>query len=1306
MPRFRMVYVSITENEPDQIKRVAEGLGEEFGLEVDFYGIYGEDADDDPLVFHELVERSKRADFVYVRCMGDINRFRKWERYEAVLKDIRGFPAVYSGNPEVNVMLRDLFRGDESEYRELFSYVRDRCPENDKGIIQWGMHKLGFIQKRPDPPIAHRLFGIYHKGMPSDISLDDYLSTLDPGKFTIGVVFSASSWVYGMLEHVDALVEEVERQGMNAIPLFLSGFSKEMEGGVAGVLKRHFTKDGKPLVSAIISTSRLTLDDPDHDRCLDEWNFYRNNLNVPVLFGLGVYGKYHDFEDDKVGLAKRDMQMNVIYPELEGCIIGVPIACKARIEGTSRYIPIQERLERMAGMAKAWGRLGSKPASERKVAILMWQSRPDSGCIGGAAGLDTPESVADILKRLSSEGYVVDGVPADGRALIEEILDGVTNNLDGLSSSVIRDKAADLVPGKRYRGQFIRIPAWDQEQMRKDWGEPPGTICVDKGDVIVPGIIKGNVFIGYQPLRGWADKMEQNIHDPVMFAQHQYLAYYKWLKESFGADMIFHMGTHGTIEWLPGKNVGMSGKCDPDVVLDGIPNIYPYVIDDPGEGIQCKRRIESVLIGHMPPTMARADSYQELDEVNVLLQDLLKLGRDVSPERRRQAVSDIYEAAKRNNLLKDLEITDENDPGPDGFEDYLVPLHEYIEEVKDALVRSDMHILGRVPREGHFDEMVYSITRLDNGDVKSLRDAYAAYQGFDIQEALESPAEMRPNGEVNSEAVARVDGELMDLLTWMREDGYDFERTMAHIGHDASDDLKRTLEYVCDVLVPNIRRMEDEIGHMSDGLKGEHVVPGPSGAPTRGGASILPMGRNFFSLDPDSIPTHTAWEIGKRMADQMVQRYVEENGAYPREIGFVIWATDTMKTYGDDVAYIFWLLGVRPVWARTGGQVIDLEAVPLSELGRPRVDVTVNITGLFRDTFPNLIDLIDQAVNLVASLDESDDDNALAANLRRDVVEGMASGLASDEARRRAAVRIFGAPPGGYGTGVNHAVGASSWNTVQDLADVYLDWCSNGYSRGRFGEKMRDEFVRRFSSVEVTVKNMPDREIDLLDCDDVYEYLGGMNAFVRAYGKHKDTFSTYMGDDSDPKKSRLRSTKQELRYVFRSKVLNPKFINGLKEHGYRGAGDMASITEYTMAWDATSDVGEDWMYEGLADKFLLDKDTKEWMMDCNPYAMMSIINRLEEAISRGLWDATDEYKEKLEALSLELEDKIEDITDRRGHRHGGRALGMVKYRRALPSATGVSGRSAIVAVGDVASPGRTGAGAERAGSEVLYTAIL
>ena len=333
-----------------------------------------------------------------------------------------------------------------------------------------------------------------------------------------------------------------------------------------------------------------------------------------MVYGQNVQGKYQDFEEDKIGMQKRDMQMNVIYPELEGCILGVPFAYKVRTRGTSRLIPVQDRIEHLVRLAKGWGKLWSKPVEERRVAILMWQSRPNSGCIGNAAGLDTPESVSEILKRLDSLGYKVENVPADGRALIEEILDGVTNDLDNMSIELMREKAVDLVSEKDYRKQFESIQKWDQEQMIKDWGQPPGEICTDGERLVIPGIIKGNVFIGYQPLRGWAEKMEADIHDPVMFAQHQYLAYYRWLKDVFKADMIFHMGTHGTIEWLPGKNVGLSEKCDPDLVLDAIPNIYPYIIDDPGEGIQCKRRIESALIGHMPPTMARADSYPELAE--------------------------------------------------------------------------------------------------------------------------------------------------------------------------------------------------------------------------------------------------------------------------------------------------------------------------------------------------------------------------------------------------------------------------------------------------------------------------------------------------------------------------------------------------------------------------------------------------------------------------------------------------------------------------------------------------------------------
>jgi cobaltochelatase CobN len=459
-----------------------------------------------------------------------------------------------------------------------------------------------------------------------------------------------------------------------------------------------------------------------------------------------------------------------------------------------------------------------------------------------------------------------------------------------------------------------------------------------------------------------------------------------------------------------------------------------------------------------------------------------------------------------------------------------------------------------------------------------------------------------------------------------------------------TDDLRQSVEYICGRLAGNIRRMTDEMDNIIHACDGGYVLPGPSGAPTRGNAHILPMGRNYYGIDPDIVPPRSSWEIGKKMADQMIQRYVDEKGCYPREIAFIIWATDTIKTNGDDVAYILWLMGVRPVWSSVGGQVVDLEVIPVSELGRPRIDVTVRITGLFRDAFPNLIDLIDDAVHLVAELDEDENDNYLAANLRRDIVESMASGMAVDEARRTNSVRIFGCPPGAYGAGVNYAIESGDWKTMQDLADIYIAWGSYAYGRGMSGVSMRDQFVKRFSKVGVTVKNVPDREIDVLDVDDFYSYLGGLNAFVKTYG-NKDVVSV-MGDGSDPDKVKIRDSKEELRFVYRSKILNPKFISGLKNHGFRGVSEVASLTEFTFGWDATSDIADDWMYEGLAEKYLFDPDTRAWMEENNPHAMMEMINRLMEAYERGMWEAKPETLEKLKDLYLDLEERIEELQDR------------------------------------------------------------
>ncbi|MBQ6548204.1 MAG: cobaltochelatase subunit CobN, partial [Candidatus Methanomethylophilaceae archaeon] len=852
------------------------------------------------------------------------------------------------------------------------------------------------------------------------------------------------------------------------------------------------------------------------------------------------------------------------------------------------------------------------------------------------------ESVVSIIRRMKESGYTVDHVPKDSKELIDECLSNVTNDFNWMNDSEILDKCIDTVGREQYGGWFGGIPEFNRKKMIEHWGEAPGTVTTVGDRMIIPGVMNGNILISYQPLRAWSEKSDSLYHDPVLSPPHQYLAYYRWLKEVWGADAVVHMGTHGSLEWLPGKTVGLSAKCYPDLILNSIPDIYPYMIDDPGEGIQAKRRAEAVLIGHLHATMARADGYEDLEKLNDLIQEYIRMG-PASNERKDMILKDIYDEAVKLNILGD--IFDEQQT-PESLRENIWNLHDYLTEIKDALIRDGLHILGHVPSGERFIESLYSLTRLRNGEIPSLRESLLSYMGYDPDAVRDDPSGTS-KGKLNSDILSESDDRVMGILRALDSEGYDTEKGLQSVKDiigGMSDDIERTVRYICTTLVKNLRGTSGELDNLMHALDGGYVLPGPSGAPTRGNADILPTGRNYYGIDPDTIPTRSSWEIGKKMADQMIERYVNDKGEYPKEIGFIIWATDTYKNDGDDVAYILWLMGVRPVWSKNGPQVCGLEVVPLKELGRPRLDVTVRITGLFRDTFPNLIDLIDDAVKLVSGLDEADKDNQLAANLRKDIIEGIAEGLTEDEARKRSSVRIFGCPPGAYGPGINHAVESSDWKTVQDLADIYITWGSSAYGRGHSGESMKDEFVKRFSKVGVTVKNMPDREIDLFDIDDVYGYLGGLNAFVRTYGR-KDAVS-YMGDGSNPENTKVRSASEESKFVFRSKILNPKYIDGMMQHGYRGAAEMANLTEYVFGWDATSDIIEKWMYDGIAEKYLLDEKVKEWMLDVNPPAMKDILDRLYEAIDRGMWDADDDMKQKLKDLYFEMEDRIEEVTDR------------------------------------------------------------
>ena len=1244
---MRIVYVSVQSMDARNMEKPVSETARETGWNVDLYCINGDEADDDPLIYHELARRTLAADLVIMRCMTEPGKMKRFDRYEQVLKECPGYAMVYAGNMEVRLMYRDLFKGSDEDFVRLGEYLRNRGSENDRSIVKWLHHALTGEGDVPDP-VTVRRNGIHHPDVDPDITLDDYLRQhIVPGRPTIGILYGANLWIYNDQAHIDSLIRELESRGMNVIPVFFTAVTNSMKDGegAAGVFRRFFMDGGQSRVDAVIMATPFS--QLNNSRSCsgvstpDDQNFYRTLTDVPVIQTMMCNGHFSDYEESASGLSKGEIVASVFWPEIDGQIITVPIGS---IEGGAmgrRHSPIPDRVSHLANVACGWARLRHKPRSERRVAILMYQSRPESGRIGSAAGLDTIESVSDMLIRLQKEGYTLDHVPGNGKALIEEVLDNITNDLEWSSSERIREKAVALVGKSRYLEHYGEVPEFDRKRMEETWGEPPGSVSVDDGRMVIPGLLNGNILIGYQPLRSWADQMESVYHDPVTPMPHQYLEFYRWLRDDFQADIVFHMGTHGTLEWLPGKSVGLSGKCFPDLVLDGMPNIYPYVIDDPGEGIQCKRRSESVLIGHMCPTMARAGSYDELSEVDNALQEYFKARASVGREKRMSMVSEILEAARKAELLNDIHLDPET--SAEEFEGHLEDLHEYLTEVKDALVRDGLHILGRPPEGERMDEAVYTMMRLANGSVPSLRASFFASKGLDLDALLRDPSGTT-GGELNSIIIDNTDKELMDAIRSARGSDADGAVSIFSSVTGMTPDLEESARYAFGTLVPNLLRMTDEMDSIMRGCDGKYVMPGPSGAPTRGNAGILPMGRNFYGVDPDIIPPRSSWEIGKKMADQMIQRYMDEKGCYPREVGFVIWATDTMKTNGDDVAYILWLMGIRPVWSGSGGQVIGLEVVPLSELGRPRIDVTVRITGLFRDTFPNLIDLIDDAVKMAADLDESEEENCLAANLRKDMIDAMADGLTVDEARRRSSIRIFGSPPGGYGPGVNHAIETGDWKTVQDLADIYIAWGSYAYGRGISGESMKDEFVRRFSKVGVTVKNMPDREIDLLDIDDVYGYLGGMSSFIRAYG-NKDAISV-MGDGSDPDRPKLRGTKDELQYVYRTKVLNPKFVEGLKRHGYRGVTEVAKLTEYTFGWDATADAVDDWMYEKLAERYLFDDDTRQWMEDENPHAMMDMMDRLFEAVNRGMWDVNPETLEKLKGIYLDLEEMIEDVNDR------------------------------------------------------------
>lgn len=1120
--------------------------------------------------------------------------------------------------------------GGEHNYYNLWQYVEAVLCGEENGV---------------EPPKPVHWCGIFHpKAQDAYTDLAAYKRDYcSPNKPTVGILFYRDEWVWGDLGYQTALIEAIEAQGMNAICVFSNGMPVAELGmpSLTQVFDSFFQENGLPAIDVLINVMKFSMTSSG-SISVD----YFKKWNVPVLEGYTIMTPVSEWENSLEGMNAMEVSIAISMPELDGIVHGVPVAAKKVLEnGDVRYLPITERVERMVSKAKKWALLRRKENSEKRIAIIFHNYPPRNSNIGSALGLDTIESIRRTLQLMQERGYKVEVIPEDTKEFIRELTANATNDIALLTEKQLQ--RAQKVTKEEYLRFFASQPQKIQEQLVKDWGEAPGTVMEYDGSLLVPGTMNGNVYVTVQPPRGFGADPEKIYHSPYCAPTHHYLAFYYWVRDIWKADAVAHIGTHGSLEWLPGKNAGLNNTCYPDAALGDLVNIYPYNMTITGEGIQAKRRGSACLIEHLPAPQSRAGVYDELEELEKLMDEYVHFEK-TQPEKL-DAIAELVRAkAIEANLQDEIEYN-EDEP----FGEYIQRLHSYISDLKNLEVHIGLHILGQPPEEERLTEFMWLLTRLDNGDVPSLNQTLAGYYGFDYYELLDNSGSVYESLNITYGALLdKMYQQSREIILLLQSQDFvpaAVENVLAlEWVQTGSAEFKAQLEqvcnYICNSIYPNLLLTKQEQDNLLGGFEAQYVEPGPSGAPSSGGADLLPTGRNFYGVDPRTLPTPAAWEIGKELGDQVIERFIAEEGHYPENIGIVLWSGANMRSHGQCVAEFLYLLGIRPVYQRGSMRVRDLEVIPLAELKRPRIDVTARISGLFRDTMPNVMQLLDKAVLKAASLDEDMEMNFVRKHVVEDTKElEEQEQMSHEDAWRQAAFRIFGDEQGVYGAGVAALLEAKNWDTIDDIADVYVRWGAHAYGGKTKGKFLPQQFRKRMGSLDITIKNEDNHETNMLSSDDYNAYHGGMIAAVRSIKGSAPR--SYCGDSTDRSRVTMHSVQEEAKRIFRSEAINPKYIAGMMEHGYKGAADMANMIAHSFQWDATSAVMEDWMYEQYAEKYTFDPKVQEWLRDVNPWALQRMAEILLEAEQRGLWQAKPETKAELQEIYLSIEGEIEERAD-------------------------------------------------------------
>lgn len=1107
-------------------------------------------------------------------------------------------------------------------------YLRQGGTANALSFLRTAARTIGHDAGEPDDPVPVADAGLYLAGTERP-GLAEVQAGWTQGRPLALLVFYRALMIAGTTDAVDAMIAALRERGFNVAAVHVRAlrepFAVDWLGGLLGEIAPDV------IVNATSFASSSAGDDRKPG--------VLEKADCPILQVAFAGVEESEWQGAARGLGPRDLAMNVALPEVDGRLFTRAVAFKAaeRFDEVTQcgiVVPrvAPDRVAFVADLAANWAGLRRTASAERRVALVLANYPNRDGRIGNGVGLDTPASTAAIIATLTEAGYDTGEAPKDGAALMRVMTGGVTNDLTSL------DRPGEVsLPLSTYEAAFAAVPESARKAMVERWGEPSADPFVRGGAFRLPVHRFGNLAVAVQPARGYNIDPKASYHDPALPPPHAYLAFHVWLAQDFGAQAVVHVGKHGNLEWLPGKAISLSRECFPEVCAGPLPQLYPFIVNDPGEGTQAKRRIGAVVVDHLTPPLTRAETYGPLKQLEALV-DEYYLAAGMDPRRLHRLRRDILDLARSHGLDRDAGASGDDD-------DALSAIDNYLCELKELQIRDGLHVFTRSPEGRLRRDLLVALARTprgyDHDGQASLLRAMAEDFGLDF-DPLDcrmgdrwNGARPEPLGAISDEPW-RTHGDTVERLEllaaeWVSETtqtplvlSLSKDHSAAPASFDrlrmsgAGDRTLAVLDAIRTDLAPRIDLCGPREGEaLLAGLDGRFVLPGPSGAPTRGRPDVLPTGRNFYSVDTRAVPTAVAWELGRKSADLLVEDYLQREGEYPKAVALSAWGTANMRTGGDDIAQALALMGVRPRWDWTSGRVVGFEVMTVAELGRPRVDVTLRVSGFFRDAFPEQIDLIDSAARAVMALDEPLGDNPAAERHRAETANLIEGGEAETQATRRAGARVFGSKPGAYGAGLQAMIDEKIWHERSDLADVYLDWGSYAYGGGVEGHAERGLFAARLASVDAVVQNQDNREHDLLDSDDYYQFEGGIAAAVE-HLKGRAPIS-YHNDHSRPERPVVRTLEDEISRIVRGRVTNPKWIAGVMRHGYKGAFEIAASVDYLFAFAATTHAVKDHHFDAVHAAFIEDEAVRAFLAEANPAALRETAARLAEALERGLW---------------------------------------------------------------------------------------